>query len=218
MNIYSDFIFPRMFDTVVRHQGFELSRHSLLARVRGRILELGIGTGLNLDHYPRWVKHITAVEPNPGMIERLEKRASGHRVSVDCRMTQAEDLPFTAGSFDTVISSLTLCSVGDLQKALMEVRRVLAPGGQFIFMDHGLSPEPRIAMTQKMLNPLQKLIGCGCQLTVDVEDEIRRAGFKIQELQSHYVGTGPKFLGHLYEGVAMAHSARPGPLIPSTDD
>src|SRR3569623_1000508 len=124
MNLYSEVVFPRLFEFVITHQGFESHRKALLNGVRGAILEVGIGTGLNLEYYPSWVKKLTAVEPNAGMREQLWKRTSDHRIEVECYDARAEALPFAAATFDTVVSTFTLCSFDDLQASLAEIKRV----------------------------------------------------------------------------------------------
>ncbi len=205
-SLYENYIFPRLFDAVLNHQGFESSRGAALSAVRGRILEIGVGTGLNLDFYPGWVKQIDAIEPNSGMREQLWKKAAGHRIDVRCQCASAEKLPFKAGAFDTVVSTFTLCSLRDIQKGLGEIRRVLAPGGRLVFLDHGLAEDWWTAKMQHLLNPVQNLVGCGCRLTVDVEDELGRAHFVPRRYQKKFIGTGPRILGFVYQGVAIPRS------------
>jgi ubiquinone/menaquinone biosynthesis C-methylase UbiE len=202
VKIYSELVFPKLFDRVLSHQGFELNRLANLKKVRGRILEIGIGTGLNLDYYPQHVKRITAIEPNRGMRKVLRNKIAGHRIRVECHAGVAEALPFANESFDTVVSTLTFCSLTNIEAALGEIRRVLAPGGLLVFMEHGLSPAPKVAAVQRLLNPVQAIVGCGCKLTVNVKQELEKSRFKIHDLHMHYVGCGPKFLGHIYEGTA----------------
>ena len=203
MKFYSEVIFPKYFDWVLGHQGFEQCRENLLEHVRGQILELGIGTGLNLPHYPLWVKNISAIEPNAGMREKLWEKMRASRVEVDCRSGVAEHLPYPDRSFDTIVSTFTLCTIVDVQRALCEIRRVLKPGGQFIFLEHGLSLNRNVARAQRLLNPLQNIIGCGCKLTVDVKKELQLAGFRTRDLEINYVGTGPRVLGNTYRGSAF---------------
>jgi ubiquinone/menaquinone biosynthesis C-methylase UbiE len=206
MGIYSDYIFPRFYDFVVCHKGFDEQRPVLLQKAQGKILEIGIGTGLNLYFYPEHVAEITAIDPNPGMERqiraKLKGKLHGRGMKVNFFLAGAENLPFKDTSFDTVVSTITMCTIPDLQKALSEIRRVLRPQGRLIFLDHGLSPEPRVARMQRFLNPLQNIIGCGCKLTVDVESELEAADFKITELKKYYVSPRPKVLTHVYEGEA----------------
>lgn len=202
MGIYSDVIFPAFFDQLARHKFFDERRGQALKRARGRILEIGAGTGLNLDYYPESVNELTALEPNPGMRKQFLRKAENHRIKSDFFLNGAERMPFENESFDTVVSTLTLCSIPKLPEALLEVKRVLTADGLFIFLDHGISDDARVAKLQRWLNPVQKVVGAGCQLTVDIEAAIKAAGFKIVELNKFNLEKAPKFVGSMYEGVA----------------
>lgn len=202
MGLYSDVIFPRYFDLVVGHKFYDLNREGILAKAEGKILEIGIGTGLNLECYPETVTHITAIDPNPGMEKELRAKLKSSRVQVDFHRAVAEKLPFDDQTFDTVVSTLTMCSIPNLPVALKEIRRVLKPTGKFIFLEHGLSREKWTAAVQKALNPIQKVVGCGCSLTVDVEKVFRESDFRVQQIRRRYVKHSPKFIGYIYEGVA----------------
>lgn len=206
MGLYNDVIFPRFYDLFVRHKAFDEKRAGTLSKARGRILEIGVGTGLNLDQYPGSVNKITAIEPNPGMKKEFLRKADNHRLQVDFKLVGAEKMPFDNEEFDTVISTITLCSIPHLQEALTEIFRVLKPNGQFLFLDHGLSCEKAVAKYQKILNPFWKVFGAGCQLTIDIEKEIKFAGFKIQSLEKYHIEKAPKFIGSVYEGVALKQS------------
>ncbi len=202
MGIYSNYIFPKFFDVVVGHKIFDGKRAKALTQVSGKILEIGIGTGRCLDFYPSHVTEITAVDPNSGMKRELESKLKTQRIRVDFVLGSAEALPFRDASFQTVVSMLTMCSIPNLQQALCEIRRVLTPNGKLIFLDHGLSPDPTVARLQNFLNPVQNIVGCGCKLTVNVEAELKTAGFKIGQLENYYIERAPKFIGHIYDGVA----------------
>lgn len=207
MGFYSDYIFPKFFDRVVQHKAFDERRAEVLKSATGRILEIGIGTGLNLDLYPSHVNEIFAIDPNPGMETQLRQKLNGHRLKVSFTRTGAESLPYPDNYFDTVISTLTLCSIRDLQKSLQEIQRVLSAQGKFIFLDHGLSRDLHVIRIQKLLNPIQNVIGCGCSLTVDVEKVLLGEGFRLEQLKCYYLPKAAKFIGHVYEGVAS-----PAPL------
>jgi ubiquinone/menaquinone biosynthesis C-methylase UbiE len=202
MGIYSDYIFPKFFDCIVSHVVFDQRRADVLAGVKGKILEVGIGTGLNLKHYPASVTEIWAIDPNPGMKRQLINKHRKDRIKVNFELAGAESLPFADETFDTVVSTLTFCTIPDLQKALSEMKRVLKAKGKIIFLEHGLSPDPDVAKWQYRLNPIQKIVGCGCSLTVSVHDEIKRAGLGFAECRSYYIERAPKFIGHVFEGVA----------------
>lgn len=206
MGLYSDYIFPKYFDCVIRLMGLEERRAEVLQGVEGKILEIGIGTGINLDYYPKHVKEITAIDPNPGMEKQLKAKLKEKSIKVNFVSAMAENLPFESASFHTVVSTITLCSLPHLQKALSEIGRVLGPEGKFIFLEHGLSHDAGIARLQRFLNPVQNFIGSGCKLTVDVEKELLQAGFQILSLKMDYVPRAPKILGYIYQGVAVKKS------------
>ena len=203
MGLYSDYIFPKFYDLVVQHKSFDALRENFLDSVEGNILEIGIGTGLNLDHYPKRVTEITAIDPNPGMERELKYKLNKRKLQVKFFRSGAEALPFKDESFQTVVSTLTLCSIPNLPRALSEIRRVLTPTGKFIFLEHGLSPDRWVANLQFALNPIQNRIGCGCRLTVDVEKELRSAGLGIRSVRRYYVPNAPKFIGSVFEGAAV---------------
>jgi ubiquinone/menaquinone biosynthesis C-methylase UbiE len=177
-------------------------RGEVLAEVDGEVLEIGFGTGLNLAHYPKHLGRIATADPNPGMSRLARRRIAASRIAVDHRASRGEDLPFEAGTFDCVVSTWTLCSIPEAGRALGEVYRVLRPGGRFIFLEHGLSDAPRVRKWQRRLNPIQRLVGDGCRLDMDVPAivgsqpfaEIRFDRFELEGL--------PRTHGTMYRGVA----------------
>jgi len=185
LGFWSDSIFPRFLDWVARdnRELRELRTRALLP-AQGRVLELGFGTGLNLPHYPQSVQAIVAVDPNPGMAAIARRRMHDLGMAVTHHRISAESLPFDSGSFDSVVSTLTLCSIPDVHAALGEVRRVLRPGGQFLFMEHGRDPDPRVAKWQDRLNPLWKAVFDGCQVNRDISQLIRHAGLTLTAIEN----------------------------------
>ena len=146
MGIYSRLIFPRLCDWTMRSPSITRLRSEALSEVDGEILEIGFGTGLNLEHYPVHVRHLTAVDPGVGMTRIARRRIEGSHIDVDLRVQTAEELPFEDERFDCVVSTWTLCSIRDGRRAVAEIGRVLKPGGRFLFLEHGLSEEPRIQL------------------------------------------------------------------------
>src|SRR4051812_21428926 len=143
-------------------------RKRVLADVGGEVLEIGFGTGLNLAHYPQHVRRITTVDPNPGMNKLARRRAAESEIEVDHRTLSGEELPFDAGRFDCVVSTWTLCSIPDVGRAIGEVYRVLRPDGRLVFLEHGQSSDPGVWTWQRWLNPVQRVLGDGCRLDLDV--------------------------------------------------
>jgi SAM-dependent methyltransferase len=207
MAFYSDRLFPAIYDSVMGMTSLGEPRSRVLSAVRGRILEIGIGTGLNLPHYPGHVERITAIDPNPGMLRKLGLKQPKSRLQLEIACASVDALPFPDASFDTVVSTYVLCSVPDRARALSEILRVLRPDGQLVFLEHGLSPEPRVAKWQRRLNSIQRRLAVGCQLDVPVSSELETAGFSFESLHSGYHPKEFKLHGYLYQGVARPHAS-----------
>ncbi len=203
MGFYSRRIFPCLCEWGMSRQPLMECRRDVLSAARGRVLEIGVGTGLNLPLYPQHVRQITAIDANAGMIPRAEKRAARTDIEIDFRIVSAEGLPLASGQFDTVVSTWTLCSIPDVAAALQEVRRVMKPDGIFLFVEHGLSDDPRIRSWQNRLTPLNRLLADGCHLNRDMESLIGRNGFAFAELKKYYLKKVPRIAGFLYQGKAV---------------
>jgi ubiquinone/menaquinone biosynthesis C-methylase UbiE len=163
---------------VGERRGMAARRSELLASARGRGLELGAGTGLNLRHYPEGVELVVS-EPDPAMRARLERRAAGRATVVDAG---AEALPFADASFDTVVSTLVLCTVGDPAQALAEVRRVLAPGGRLLLIEHVRASAPRLARRQDRFAGLWHACAMGCRCNQPTVELLEGAGLSVEQL------------------------------------
>jgi ubiquinone/menaquinone biosynthesis C-methylase UbiE len=177
-------------------------RREVLSGAGGEILEIGFGTGLNLDHYPEYVRRLTAVDPGPGMARIARRRIEGSVVDVELHVQTAEGLPFDDGSFDSVVSTWTLCSIPDAGRAVAGVYRVLKPGGRFLFLEHGLSDEPTVRTWQRRLNPLQRLLGDGCRLNLDVPALVGGLPFADIKIERFVMERVPRTHGTVYRGVA----------------
>lgn len=202
MGIYSRYIFPRILDFSLSQPWVNRHRAELLAGVEGEILEIGFGTGLNLPFYPEHITRIVTVDANAGMNPLAEKRMATSHIQVDHRVLNAERLPFEDNYFDSVVSTWTLCSIARIDDALAEVRRVLKPQGRFFFCEHGLSPEQKIQTWQNRLNPLQRIVGDGCNMNRNIRALIEKQGFAIISIDQFYLEKTPKIFGYLYKGVA----------------
>ena len=202
MGFYSRRIFPRVLDFAMRGEEFRGVREEVLANARGKTLEIGFGTGLNLRYYPPTVSDLTVIDPNVGMNRLAQKRIAQSRLSVHHHVLRGEELPFEDDSFDTVVSTWTLCSIPDVDQALREMRRVLKPGGQFLYAEHGLADDPKLQRWQHRLTPLQKRIGDGCHLDRNIRALVQRAGFALTADRSYYLPKLPRIAGYTYQGVA----------------
>lgn len=206
MSWYRHRVFPAAYDFLMGLGHLDERREQALAPVQGRTLEIGIGTGRNLDFYPKEVDGLIGLDANPGMLRQLERKRSRFAISLELLSGSAENLPFADDSFDTVVSTHVLCSVGNRPKALSEILRVLRPDGRLVFLEHGLSPDPKVAKWQRRLNGIQKRFAVGCLLDVPVKDELEDAGFEFHKLTMGYQTHESRTHGYLYEGVAVRAS------------
>ncbi len=207
MGLYADVIFPRLMDWIMAGERFRRLRAELLASAQGHVLELGIGTGLNLPHYPAAVTSLAAVDPAVLLPQRLAARRARLPAPVRLERVTAEALPFDSASFDVVVSTWTLCTIPDAVAALREVDRVLKPDGRFLFLEHGRSDDPAVAAWQDRLNPIQQVLGCGCNLNRSIDRLITQAGLRLEHLDRFTMERTPRLVGEMYRG-----TARPGSM------
>jgi ubiquinone/menaquinone biosynthesis C-methylase UbiE len=201
MNIYSQVIFPHLLDWFMSSEELATYRQQVLANVEGEVLEIGFGTGLNLSYYPESLQKLVTVDPNLGSNKLAQKRIANANIQVDNRVLSGENLPMQDESFDTVVSTWTLCSIAKVEQALSEIYRVLKPGGKFIFIEHGLSPEPKIQTWQNRLNPVQKVIADGCNLNRNIRSLVEKH-FDNLVVEEWYIEEFPKLAGYTYQGIA----------------
>ena len=201
MGFYSDQILPRMVALAMGGKGFREQRLATLTGVRGRVLELGFGSGHNLAFYPEGVTEVLALEPALLNRRLAAKRIAASPLPVEWVGLRGEEIPLDTNSVDCVASTWTMCTIPNLAAALRETRRVLAPGGKLHFVEHGLSADPGVARWQRRLNPMQKMWAGGCHLDRKIDELILEAGFEIEKLENFYM-RGPKVATYLYRGVA----------------
>ena len=203
MGLYSKYLFPRILDWVMRGDETDEQRRLVLSEASGKVFEIGFGTGLNMPHYPNTVESITVADKNPGMNKLALRRIDESRLTVEHHVMDGQELPLEDASFDNVVCAFTLCSIPDAYKALGEMRRILRPGGKLLFIEHGLSDDPKVARWQHRLTPIQKMIGDGCRLNRNFAEIIRNANFHIAKLENFYMPNEPRFLAYMYRGVAV---------------
>lgn len=178
-------------------------RRHVIGQAQGNVLEIGFGTGLNLPFYPGQVERLVTVDPNPGMNRWTRERISTAKIPVEQhRLDAAGRLPFDDGSFDTVVSTWTMCSIPDVAAALAEAHRVLKRDGKLLFIEHGLAPEQGVAKWQHRLTPVFKLLGDGCHLNRDIEAIVRASPLHVEAIDTFYLPDTPKVGGYTYRGVA----------------
>lgn len=201
MGFYSQVILPHLLDFSMSSPQLGKYRQAVLAHVQGEVLEIGFGTGLNLSYYPERIQKLVTVDANPGMNQLAQKRIQQARIQVDNRVLNGESLPMPDQTFDSVVSTWTLCSIARVEQALQEIYRVLKPGGKFCFIEHGLSCDPGVRIWQNRLTPWQKILADGCHLNRNIQQLIE-AQFEIVQLEQFYAEGLPKAVGYLYQGVA----------------
>jgi SAM-dependent methyltransferase len=202
-SFYDRHILPRFLKCACSAPPIARQRAKIVPKAEGRVLELGIGMGLNLPFYdPAKVESVVGVDPTPELRAIAEAAPRDPRLSVKVEPGTAEALPFEDKSFDCVVCTFTLCSVHTPQKALAEARRVLKPGGRFLYCEHGLSPDPGVAKWQRRIEPVWKRLAGGCHLTRPVSSAIEAAGFRLGPHESMYLPKTPHFAGWNEWGVA----------------
>jgi ubiquinone/menaquinone biosynthesis C-methylase UbiE len=203
MGFYQDQIVPLLINWSMRQRNLAAYRSRIIPAAEGDVLEIGIGSGLNLPFYSRNVTHVIGLEPSPrllAMARRVERTGSG---PVEFIEGSAEAIPLNAASVDTVVTTWTLCSIPDAPRALLDMRRVLRPGGRLLFVEHGRARDPNVMWWQDKLTPVWKRLGGGCHLNRAIGTLIEGAGFQFDRLDTGYM-PGPKPMTFMYEG-----SARP---------
>ena len=202
-NWYERHVLPTALDWACGLPMFSSMRQQVVPLARGRVLEVGIGTGLNLRHYDKTrVTHITGLDPALQMHPLALERISQTGLLVDLVCLSAEKIPLPDAVFDTVLITYTLCTIDDPHAALLEMRRVLAPGGTLLFCEHGMAPEVSVQRWQERLQPLWGPLAGGCRLGRDIPALISAAGFHVPKMQMRYL-TGPKPFTFQYWGEAV---------------
>ena len=201
MSFYQDYILPYLIHLAMRRQDFAPYRERVLADAQGRVLEIGIGSGLNLPFYAQRAQQVIGLDPSARLLAMA--RAAGRRLEGAIELVEgsAEVLPLENRSVDSVVMTWTLCSIPDARRALAEMRRVLRPGGRFLFVEHGLAPDPKVRWWQDRITPAWKRVGGGCHLNRAIAQLIEEAGFQFERLDTGYM-RGPKPMTFMYEGRA----------------
>ncbi|MRJ76612.1 methyltransferase domain-containing protein [Aeromicrobium sp. SMF47] len=204
MGLWTDRVVPHLVERSLSVGEVMERREQLCVELQGRVLEIGFGSGLNIEKYPASVESVAAVEPS----DVAWRMSAGRRAASPVRITRSgldgQTLAEDDSSFDAVLSTFTLCTIPDVDRALREVRRVLRPGGSFVFLEHGLAPGPGVARWQRRLDPLERRIAGGCHLSRDVPALISSVGLQITGLDAHYLA-GPSVgrpWSYVYEGTA----------------
>lgn len=202
MSFYDNWILPRLIDLGMRSKETMRYRTQVVPRARGRVLEVGVGSGLNLPLYGEGVERVYALDPSKALLKMAGKKAAHARVPVEFLAHPGEAIPLGDASVDTVVMTWTLCSIPDPVRALAEMRRVLKPEGALLFAEHGLAPDPGVRRWQERLNPLWGRFTGGCNLNRRMDELIRAAGFSISDIVTEYA-KGPRPMSYIYTGQAV---------------
>ncbi len=202
MNFYGRWVLPSVLDLVMRQHQLAKYRREVVAAASGRVLEVGVGSGLNFPLYGKQVEVVFGIDPSPRLLAMARQRAAAAGIRADLLLGSAAAIPLADNTVDTIVMTWTLCSIPDPQVALREMRRVLKPDGKLLFAEHGLSPEPGVERWQHRLTPVWRHIAGGCHLDRKVDKLIRSAGFDLTELRTEYA-RGPRLMTYMYEGCAV---------------
>lgn len=196
-------VLPGLVERACRSHAILEERKRWVPRASGHVLEVGVGSGLNLDFYDaQRVTSLIGLDPSGPLLKRARVRAASAPVPVELVEGDAQAMGFDRGRFDSVLVTYSLCSVEDPARALAEIRRVLTPNGRLIFVEHGLSPDPSTQRWQHRLTPLWRHVSGNCHLDRDVKRELEEAGFAFDEFAADYGEDGPRWLSFRYQGIA----------------
>jgi len=201
--LYEDWIVPALVDWSMRSKRLMPFRGRVVSAAEGRVLEIGIGSGLNLPFYTVQARQIFGLDPSPALLARARSRVLPTQPRVQFLAGSAEQIPLDACSVDSAVMTWVGCSIPDIARALDEIRRVLRPGGRLLFVEHGRAPQQKIARWQDRLDPLWVRIAGGCHINRSPDVLLRQAGLRIDRLETGYI-PGPKITTFLYEGLATA--------------
>ncbi|MFD3508659.1 class I SAM-dependent methyltransferase [Nocardia sp. NPDC058666] len=202
MGFYTDRILPHLVDKVCGTAQNGPLRERTCAGLHGHVVEIGFGSGNNIGFYPAAVDKVSGVEPASVAWDIAAKRVAASPIPIEQAGLDGQSLPFPDNTFDTALSTFTLCTIPDVSAALAEIRRVLKPGGTLHFVEHGLAPDEWVQTWQHRLNPIQQRVAGGCHLNRDIAALIGDAGFEFTELDRFYLPGAPKALAALSLGVA----------------
>ena len=204
MSLYDKYILPSFLNCACASKPINYQREKVVPQASGVILEVGIGSGLNIPFYDQSkVEKVIGLDPSAELNAMAKKVADKHNLAVDFMLSGAEQMDLPNDSVDTVLVTYTMCTIPDALSANKEMLRVLKPGGRLIFCEHGLAPDANVSKWQSRIDPFWGKIAGGCHLNRNIPELIRSAGFKIETLEEMYLPSTPKFAGYNYWGTAV---------------
>jgi ubiquinone/menaquinone biosynthesis C-methylase UbiE len=208
MPFYRDRVYPAIVKALGDPEPIREVRKRLIPRATGIVLEIGVGPGVNFAHYDATrVRRLYALEPNPGMVRYAERERAGTGLDVSFLDLPGERIPLPDAAVDTVVSTFTLCTIPGVVDALEGVRRVLKPGGRFLFFEHGRSPDARLRRWQRWSEPMTRFLFEGCHVTRDIPLLIETSAFRIEDLQMGYLSPFPKSWTYCFWGAAVPRAS-----------
>ncbi|WP_439136368.1 class I SAM-dependent methyltransferase [Pseudomaricurvus sp.] len=203
MSFYDDHILPHLINCACGTKPVLKQREKVVPQAEGRILEIGMGSGLNIPYYrPERVEKVWGLEPSAGMREKARPRVEAAPFDLEWLDLPGEEIPLDDNSADTVVLTYTLCTIPDWLTAVKQMRRVLKPGGKLLFSEHGKAPDEAVRKWQNRINPYWNKIAGGCHLNRDIPMMLQEGGFQIKDMDTLYVPKTPKTMGFTYWGVA----------------
>jgi ubiquinone/menaquinone biosynthesis C-methylase UbiE len=203
MSIYHDHILPHVINLACGSKPITRQRQKVVPQAEGRILEIGMGSGLNIPHYnPERVEKVWGLEPSHGMRDKARHRVEAAQFDLEWLDLPGEEIPLDDASVDTVVLTYTLCTIPGWEAALLQMRRVLKPGGRLLFSEHGRAPDEAVRRWQDRVNPLWMKLAGGCHLNRDIPQLLAAGGFRVRQLETLYVPSTPRIAGFTYWGYA----------------
>tara|TARA_A100001011_G_scaffold113258_1_gene119898 strand:- start:18932 stop:19549 length:618 start_codon:yes stop_codon:yes gene_type:complete len=203
LGFYNKYILPKFINCACGSKPINYQRDKLVPYAKGIVLDIGIGSGLNIPFYNKSnINHLYGLDPSPELLETAMKVAKTHELEIEFLECGAESIPLPDDSIDTIVITYTMCTIPDISLSNAEMLRVLKPNGKLLFCEHGLAPDERVAKWQKIINPVWNRIAGGCNLNRDIPKLIESSGLKISEIEEMYLPNTPKFAGYNYWGIA----------------
>jgi len=202
-NLYDKFVLPKLLDVCCSTKPINYQRNKIVPNAKGDILEVGIGSGLNIPYYdPKKINKIIGLDPSEELNEMAKENAAKSDINIDILIAGAEEIPLPSNSIDTVLITYTLCTIPNLADSLKEIKRVMKNDAEMIFCEHGIAPDLRIQNWQNKINPLWGKLFGGCNINRDIPTILVNSEFKIQTLEQMYLPSTPKIVGYNYWGLA----------------
>ena len=204
MGFYEGWILPALIDLSMRNKRLRPYRERVAGAAEGRVLDVGIGSGLNLPFYAGQAREIFGLDPSPRLLARAQRQTPHMEIRFRLLEGSAERIPLADRSMDTIVMTWTGCSIPEIRTALVDMRRVLKISGRLLFVEHGRAPEPSVARWQDRLDPVQRTVFGGCHLVRPIDTLVAGSGLELTRLDTYYM-SGFKFLNYSFEGVATKH-------------